>query len=202
MFFRNLIESNIMINPLINKSLCDLNPKIRVQLRNPIASDAELIFKWRNENALQEHQPLVYLSADIIRSDIEKTSNNDLPNYARERFQWIIERLSDAEPLGWMTLSIRTWEHQIGEIGYSISEMYHGQGYGYEALQIMLRKAFYEAHLYRVEAKCSVENAASYKLLEKAGFKKEGVLREYFNIRGKRYDHYIYSFLRSEYIKR
>jgi ribosomal-protein-alanine N-acetyltransferase len=104
--------------------------------------------------------------------------------------------------MGWMTLSIRTWEHQIGEIGYSLSEQFHGQGYGYEALQIMLQKVFFEAHLYRVEAKCSVENAASYKLLEKAGFKKEGVLREYFNIRGKRIDHYIYSFLRPEYINR
>ena len=191
-----------MINPFINRNLPEPTMPFRVRLRDPVPSDAEQIFKWRSESALQEHQPLVYLSADHIRSDIDKTFNNDLPNYSRDRFQWIIERISDSEPLGWMTLSIRTWEHQIGEIGYSISEKHHGHGYGYEALQIMLRKAFYEAHLYRVEAKCSVENPASFKLLEKAGFKQEGVLREYFNIRGKRFDHYIYSVLRSEYIKR
>ncbi|KAB2880145.1 GNAT family N-acetyltransferase [bacterium] len=191
-----------MISPIINSNLQELSSVFRVRLRDPGSSDASLIFRWRNENALQAHQPLVYLSLDHIQSDIEKTSNNNLPNYARDRFQWIIERLSDSEPLGWMTLSIRTWEHQIGEIGYSISEAYHGQGYGFEALQIMLQKAFCEAHLYRVEAKCSVENPASYKLLEKVGFKKEGILREYFNIRGKRYDHFMYSVLRSEYINR
>lgn len=191
-----------MINPIINSNLQGLVPVFRVRLRDPLREDAARIFRWRNENALQVHQPLVYLSLDHIQSDIEKTANNNLPNYTRDRFQWIIERSADSEPLGWMTLSIRTWEHQIGEIGYSISEAYHGQGYGYEALQLMLRKAFYEAHLYRVEAKCSVENPASYKILEKVGFKKEGVLREYFNIRGKRFDHYMYSFLRSEYINR
>lgn len=191
-----------MINPFINKDLPAHTPSFRVCLRDPLPSDAALIYNWRNESALQAHQPLVYLSPDHIQSDIERTSGNQLPNYARDRFQWIIERISDRAPMGWMTLSIRTWEHQIGEIGYSISEAYHGQGYGYEALQLMLRKVFYEAHLYRVEAKCSVENPASYKLLEKVGFTKEGVLREYFNIRGKRIDHFIYSFLRSEYIKR
>lgn len=191
-----------MINPIINRDIQNLSPMFRVHLRDPLPADAALIFKWRNESALQAHQPLVYLTIDHIQSDIEKTSNNNLPNYTRDRFQWIIERSADLEPLGWMTLSIRTWEHQIGEIGYSISEAYHGQGYGYEALQLMLRKAFYEAHLYRIEAKCSVENPASYKLLEKVGFRKEGVLREYFNIRENRVDHFIYSVLRSEYIKR
>ena len=191
-----------MINPFINRNLPGSAINFRIRLRNPVPSDAETIFRWRSESALQTHQPLVYLTIDHIRSDIENSPNNDLPDYTRERFQWIIERLSDGVSMGWMTLSIRTWEHQIGEIGYSLSEQFHGQGYGHEALQIMLRKVFFEAHLYRVEAKCSVENAASFKLLEKAGFKKEGILREYFNIRGKRIDHYIYSFLRSEYIQR
>lgn len=191
-----------MINPVINGDMPGLSSVFRVHLRDPIAADAEMIFRWRNEEALQAHQPLVQLSLDHIQSDIGKTANNDLPNYTRDRFQWIIERRADSRPLGWMTLSIRSWEHQIGEIGYSISEAYHGQGYGYEALQLMLQKAFYEAHLYRIEAKCSVENPASYRLLEKVGFKREGVLREYFNIRGRRFDHYLYSILRSENIKR
>ncbi len=191
-----------MINPFINKSLSDALPEVRVRLRNPVPEDAEVIFHWRSERMVQAHQPIVYLTVEQIRADIEKSTANDLPNYSRDRFQWIVERMSDGSPLGWITLSIRSWEHQIGEIGYSISEPFHGQGYGFEALKIMLHKAFLEAHLYRVEAKCSIENAASYKLLEKAGFRREGILRQYFNIRGKRFDHYIYSLLRPEYVDR
>jgi ribosomal-protein-alanine N-acetyltransferase len=186
-----------MVNPF---SLRRLPPsEFRVRLRDPRLSDAEYVFRWRSEEFLKAHQPLIPLSVDQIRTDLEKTSHNDLPNYSRDRFQWIIERLEDAEPIGWITLSIRSWEHQIGEIGYSIAETHHGKGYGFEALRLMLRKAFYDGHLFRVEAKCSVDNVASYKLLEKAGFKREGILREYFNIRGKRFDHFFYSLLRTEY---
>jgi ribosomal-protein-alanine N-acetyltransferase len=186
-----------MINPFSHRSLPEIT--FRVRLRDPKLSDAEHIFKWRSEEFLKAHQPLIHMSPDQIRADLEKTTANDLPNYGRDRFQWIIEKLSDGEPMGWITLSIRSWEHQIGEIGYSLSEAHHRQGFGTEALKLMLRKAFYDAHLYRVEAKCSVANTASYRLLEKLGFKKEGVLRSYFNIRGKRVDHYFYSLLRTEY---
>ncbi len=188
-----------MINPFSPSAFP--RSEFRVRLRDPRLTDAEHVFRWRSEEFLKAHQPLIYLSPDQIRADLEKTLANELPNYGRERFQWIIERLSDARPLGWITLSIRSWEHQIGEIGYSLSEDHHGQGFGTEALKLILRKAFYEAHLYRVEAKCSVDNAASYKLLEKAGFRKEGILRGYFNIRGKRIDHYFYSLLRTEYVE-
>ncbi|MBX7152566.1 GNAT family N-acetyltransferase [bacterium] len=175
-------------------------PAYRVRLRDPRVEDAARIYQWRREERIRAHQPLIPLSIEQIRSDLERTSSNKLPDYTRDRFQWIIERLSDQAPMGWITLSIRTWEHLIGEIGYSISSDFHKAGYGTEALRLILHKAFYEAQLYRVEAKCSVQNTASYKLLEKAGFAREGVLRGYFNIRGFRVDHYLYSILRTEFV--
>ncbi|MCB0833758.1 MAG: GNAT family N-acetyltransferase [Bacteroidetes bacterium] len=174
----------------------------RVYLRDPTPADAQAMHDWRREEAVVEHQPLIYLNPDQIRADLEKLTTNTLPDYSKDRFQWIIERKETNDAIGWMTLSIRTWEHLIGEIGYSVSQKHHQKGYGTEALQMMLRKVFLEAGLYRVEAKCAVDNVASARLLEKVGFQKEGTLREYFNIRGRRCDHFMYSVLRHEYFGR
>ncbi len=171
----------------------------RIRLRNPIVSDAEHIFKWRIQVKVRAHQPLNYASVDQIRTDLLRYAANDLNDFSQERFQWIIETTDWAEPIGWITMSVRSWEHQIAEIGYSISESYQGQGYGRESLDQLLQKIFLETTIYRIEAKCSVENFNSYKLLEKLGFRREGILAAYFNIRGKRVDHYLYSILKPDY---
>lgn len=190
-----------MINPFTSR--LSLNRKeYRVTLRDPEPDDAILMHQWRKEDALRAHQPFVPLTIDQLRTDIEKLRSNDLPNFSRDRFQWIIERLEDDTSMGWVTVSIRSWEHLIAEIGYSLAEPYHRRGYGTEAVELVLQKVFVEAHMYRVEAKCSVSNTASYRLLEKMGFHREGILRGYFVIQGRRVDHYLYSLLRSEYFEK
>ncbi len=179
-----------------------LLPTSRIRLRNPIPSDAEHIFKWRLQSKVRAHQPLNYISVEQIRADLMRYSENNLTDYSCERFQWIVETTGWPEPIGWYTLSIRSWEHQIAEIGYSVSETYQGQGYGSESMDLLLKKIFLETSLYRIEAKCSVDNIASFKLLEKFGFRREGLLQAYFMIRGKRVDHYLYSLLRPQFILR
>lgn len=170
----------------------------RVRLRDPRVSDASLIFRWRQEELIKAHQPIYPLTLEQIQNDLEYTRANNLSDHSRERFQWIVERNADAAAIGWTTLSIRSWEHRIAEIGYSLSSEFQRQGYGKEMLKLLLKKAFVDAELYRIEAKCSVHNHSSGRLLEKTGFQREGTLREYFNIRGKRVDHYLYSLVRTD----
>ncbi len=174
----------------------------RIRLRDPRPEDAQRIYRWRAERAAREHQPITPIPVDQLRLDLERTATNKLPDYSRDRFQWMIEQIMDRTPVGWITLSIRSWEHQIGEIGYTLSEDYQGRGYGTQAVEMVLDKSFFEAHLYRIEAKCSVHNRASAKLLEKTGFSREGIMRGYFNIRGERVDHYLYAILRTEYSRK
>ena len=63
-----------------------------------------------------------------------------------------------------------------------------GKGYGYEVMQLVLRFAFDELNLHRVQLA----------LYEKLGFQREGVHREHLQRNGKRYDMYLYGLLRSE----
>ncbi|HEX2642462.1 MAG TPA: GNAT family protein, partial [Thermoanaerobaculia bacterium] len=52
----------------------------------------------------------------------------------------------------------------------------------------------------RVEARCAIENIGSQRVLEKNGFQREGLLRGYFRLRGRRIDNYLYSLLREDHL--
>ncbi|XP_077248807.1 uncharacterized protein LOC143888318 [Tasmannia lanceolata] len=83
-----------------------------------------------------------------------------------------------------------------GEIGYVLASKYWGQGIATKAVRIVISTIFREwPNLERVEALVDVQNPRSQRVLEKAGFAKEGVLRKYFIHKGKTRDMVMYSFL-------
>lgn len=69
-------------------------------------------------------------------------------------------------------------EHRTAELGYWLGERYWGQGIATEAVSLVLRVAFDVLGLHRVEANVFTENGASCRVLEKNGFRKEGVRRK------------------------
>ena len=88
------------------------------------------------------------------------------------------------------------------EIGYGLSPDYWGQGYFGESLSIVLNYLFINLEFYRISAKTRFDNIPSFKALEKVGFKKEGVMRNfYLSANGKRYDAVLFSILRDEFLK-
>jgi RimJ/RimL family protein N-acetyltransferase len=170
----------------------------RVRLRPFVPSDLELLARWRDEPEARAHQPLRRLTRDELRMELEAGSAGPMNDRSRSRFQWIVERRADRAPLGWMTLTIRSREHGIAEVGYTLSAAYHRQGYGTEALGLLVQRAFVEPEIQRLEAVVSVENEPSWRLLERHGFHREGLLRGYYVINGRRVDHYLYARLRRD----
>ena len=99
---------------------------------------------------------------------------------------------------------------KIGEIGHSVFgkllEIYYylvqserGKGYGTEAVIIMVDYLFLSRELMRVQATTDVSNIVSQRVLEKAGFTKEGIIRKSNFSRGKWCDDCLYSILREEW---
>lgn len=168
-------------------------PDQRIILRAPKAGDIECLYRWRRDPMLQKYQPLVEMSHEQLKEDYLKFGYRH--NAYQDRYQWMIEKIPEQIPIGWLTLNVRNRMHQIGEIGYSIAPEHHRKGYGYEALMQFLKIALNEIGLERIEAKCTTDNIASFKLLEKCGFEREGVLRKYLIIRGRRVDHFLYSYI-------
>ena len=69
------------------------------------------------------------------------------------------------------------------ELDWQIGPAFQGRGYAAEAASAAMEFLLSEAGFHRVQAKCAAENAASLRVMEKLGMRREGVLREFFRDR-------------------
>lgn len=172
------------------------DPASRVRIRPVEPTDAPLLQVWRAESSVRRHQPLAPFTTGQLRAEIASRRHESLWSDRGSRFDWIVE-VAD-RPAGWITLVIHSWEHGLAEWGYALSTAYQGRGTMTEALGTLLPELFARTSLYRIEARCSVENVASRRVLEKLGFVKEGTLRGYFRLDGRRVDNYLYAITRGD----
>lgn len=108
-------------------------------------------------------------------------------------------RREDQRLVGAITLdNIRRGPVQAGTLGYWIGQPFARQGYMREAITALVHHAFTELDLSRIEAACLPENAASRGVLEKTGFKYEGVAQSYLQIAGRWRNHVLYANLRGD----
>lgn len=108
-------------------------------------------------------------------------------------------RRTDGALLGAITLDhIRRGPAQAATMGYWIGQPFARQGYMREAIEAVCRHAFGPMDLSRIEAACLPENAASRGVLEKSGFKYEGVAQAYLQIAGRWRNHVLYAQLRHD----
>ena len=87
-------------------------------------------------------------------------------------------------------------------IGYWVGEPHIRRGYMSEAVVGILPEVFIEQGFHRLEAACLPHNIASVRVLEKAGFQREGYARDYLKIAGKWQDHILFAMLESDYKRR
>ncbi|XVF57303.1 hypothetical protein PTKIN_Ptkin06aG0194500 [Pterospermum kingtungense] len=80
--------------------------------------------------------------------------------------------------------------------GYGVAVKYWGHGIATKAVTMVVSQFFVDfPEVVRLEAFVDVENKASQRVVEKAGFQKEGMLRKYEYLKGKLRDLFLYSFL-------
>lgn len=168
----------------------------RISLRPAVAGDAAALAAWRAEPSVRQHQPLQDASVADLRADLARQRPADLYRARGDRFQWIV--LADGDPVGWITLAITSWEQGVAEVGYALTTAAQGLGIMPVALTQLVAELFGQTPLERIEARCSVENVASQSVLERVGFTREGRLRNYFELAGRRVDNFLYSLLRTD----
>ncbi|KAF3639821.1 putative N-acetyltransferase p20-like [Capsicum chacoense] len=85
------------------------------------------------------------------------------------------------------------------EIGYALAVEYWGQGITPKAVKMAIPLILEEfPEIVRLQALSDAENKASHRVLEKAGFIKEGMFRKYFYFKGEIKDVVLYSFLSTD----
>ena len=118
---------------------------------------------------------------------------------ARTLFQWGIAWRPTDEILGTCTLFRIDLTHRRCEIGFAIGKQHWGQGIASEAVVRLIRFAFEELDLYRIEADVDPRNERSLRLLERHGFQREGLLRERYRVGGEIQDTVFLGLLRREW---
>ena len=118
--------------------------------------------------------------------------------YAREMelghaWPFFVFDLSGRTLMGAITLSnVRRGVAETGTLGYWVGQPFAGLGVATAAVQAMTGFAFRSVRLHRLEASCLPANMASRRVLEKAGFLKEGEARAYLKINGAWADHILF----------
>lgn len=114
-------------------------------------------------------------------------------------YAWALAERECDRLIGTTTLFSLSGPHKRAEIGYSLLPARQGQGLATEALRTVLGHAFGPLGLERIEADVDPRNEASWRLLEKLGFHREGLLRNRWRVDGEVCDSFLYGLLREDY---
>ena len=159
-----------------------------VNLRVCEKEDLPLVAEWLNDpEFLGVFNPLIQQSKMKLEKRYDKLAPEE---------RWFIIEKKDGSKIGEIG---HFPEGKIRAIGYSLIPSERRKGYCTEAVKIMVDYLFLSRDIVRIQAHTDVRNVASQKVLEKAGFKKEGVIRKSMFIKGEWRDRFLYSFLREEW---
>jgi RimJ/RimL family protein N-acetyltransferase len=103
------------------------------------------------------------------------------------------------ELIGDLDLCLVSDEHRQGEIGYVLHPDHQGHGYATEAGRVLLKIAFEDLKLHRVEGRVEVRNVGSARVLEKLGMRREAHLVENEFVRGEWQSELVYAMLDREW---
>lgn len=173
----------------------------RVRLRAIERSDIPTFVRWFNDPEVRRYL-LVY--APISAAQEEKWLEEVLQRIQRrEEFVFVVEaRVGDEwVHIGIVGLHQINWKDRNAVFGIVLGEKaYWDQGYGTDATHTMLRFAFEELNLHRVELEVFDENARARRCYEKAGLRHEGTRRQAAFFEGMYHDSHLMSVLREEFL--
>jgi ribosomal-protein-alanine N-acetyltransferase len=159
-----------------------------VNLRVLEKEDLLLLAEWNNDPEFGgECEPLEQSSY----AEFEKWYNG-----LRPEEKWFIIEKKGGTKIGQLLCSPKGPHYSIG---YRILPAERNKGYCTEAVKIIVDYLFLTQNIVRIESETSPKNTASSRVLEKAGFTNEGLIRKSVFIRGKWQDGVLYSILREEW---
>lgn len=169
----------------------------RIYLRHLNAHDAQRLHEYEVNNreffkATSFTRDDHFYTIENIRKNIEHYQK-EISERAGMRFGIFLN--DNHKLIGMVALNDILWPLKTSYVGYSLDLKHTHLGYMFEALSLLIDFAFTELKLHRLEAGVMPSNHASYKVLERCGFVREGLLRKNVHINGRWEDHYIYGLL-------
>lgn len=165
-------------------------------LRLPRLSDAKDVHAYATDPEVAR-----YVLWDPHRSMADtRAFLRDLRARARRGYpsSWAVVLKETGAVIGTIGFIWYSTDNRSAELGYSFSRQYWNHGYATQALRAVCRECFRSLPLNRLEAQYDLRNPASGRVMEHAGFRREGVLRERILNKGEYIDVALCSLLRSD----
>lgn len=183
------------------RTLADLDWPLhtdRLELRLARSEDAETVWPWFRLPEVQEWTTT--LNADLASHQRWWDSSLGSNVVALREGQIIASGKVERQNAWSQAEMVEQATGQQAELGWVLDPAVHGQGLGTEFAAALLHLAIDGLEVRRVEAACFAENLASRRVMEKIGFRLEGVFREESLHRSGRWlDGMSYALLASEY---
>ncbi len=182
----------------------DFGPVIeadRVRLRTPQMGDypawAEL--RASSRDFLVPWEPL-WAPDELSRASFRRRIRHYMRDLREDMgYALFVFDAGTSDLVGGLTLcNVRRGVTQSCTLGYWVGAEFAGRGYMTAAVRAVVPFVFDSLELHRLEAACLPENTASTRLLERVGFKREGLARQYLRINGVWQDHVLYALLDSD----
>ncbi|WP_299806531.1 GNAT family N-acetyltransferase [uncultured Shewanella sp.] len=168
----------------------------RLRLRTVTPSDWDNFLFTHSDEKLNE-----FVRKPQAESEIRQKFERVLENRQFCEGEWLLTIIEDAHTqdfFGFIGLQNSDAEMGQMQVGYMIHPSAHGRGYASESLQAIIDWACLSYKPHKFIAYCIEQNIASTKVLEKCGFKREGLLRENCKIGEQWFDDCVYGLLAAE----
>lgn len=169
----------------------------RLILRQVYTYDAESVLRYLSDQEVMKYYGLEPF--DTINDALDEISWYQSIFEENTGIRWGITIKNQNEVIGSCGFLNMVPKHYRSEIGFELSKDYWGQGIASEALKAICKYGFEQLNLQRIEALIEPPNQSSQRLVERLGFIREGLLRNYEFTSGKFDDLYMYSLLRKEF---
>ena len=152
-----------------------------------VYSDPEVVRYWSHTAWPHRDEAVIYLEA------IERGFQ------AGDLFQWGIALRGDDRIIGTATLYGVDHAQGRADLGFALAREHHGRRYAREALTVLLDHAFSALRLRRIEADVDPRSQAALRTLENLGFRREGYLRQRWQIAGELQDSVLMGLLATDW---
>jgi aminoglycoside 6'-N-acetyltransferase len=171
----------------------------RLILRRFCDADLEPFVAYRNDPEVFRYQgwKIPFTRAEGLQFIDEMKSV--APGDEGKWFQTALELKDSHALIGDVGFGLRRGGHGQAYFGFTLARPYWQQGYAGEAATAVLEYLFSELCLHRIMADCDTANRASWRLLERLGFRREGHHRQSFWLGDRWGDEYLYALLAEDW---
>jgi [ribosomal protein S5]-alanine N-acetyltransferase len=172
----------------------------RIRLRPARVEDAKVTFAWYNDPEIIA--PFDRFSVDTLE-EFERSIRDASVDPTSLAPRFVVEIRESSMPIGFVGHYIPHPVLETVDIWYVIGDRRaRGKGYATEAVELLVTHLFDTTPLPRIGATVDVENRPSIALLERLGFRREGVLRSALFHHARWHDVALYGVMRTEWTHR